>query len=434
MDETNYIYISGMLNPDGTGIFYPFESFDFNSNAATEPQEKHYKIVYEDKIGKTISEFNFEPNGYDIDKSQSLFFSLTLPFDKDAEHIKLLHDNKEIAVRSKSPNAPVLDISSLSNISELKGKLTLSWKASDADGDPLIYSVDYSTNNGNSWMPMRVLLSQPSTEVDADFLPGTNQGLLRVSVSDGFNTSTSQISHVISVSKKKPEITMLPLISSEKESFPLVIEATAFDCEDGPISDETSFIWTSDKDGTIATGHWAVLNDLSEGRHILTLTVIDSDGISHQFNNYQFPKEIIKMKTFKIFYLFFVLLFLVSGIVFSQVQVIFQQPPPNQLYIEDIWKITLNNPTSTAFTVYLTGNATETQKGQILSGTTKNFTLPPGLKVLSSGQMGEIDIDYKNSEIKDIIKNTGSVPAGFYNIYISVFNFSDNQLIGIHVF
>jgi len=123
-------------------------------------------------------------------------------------------------------------------------------------------------------------------------------------------------------------------------------------------------------------------------------------------------------------------MFTASGLVFPQVQVILKQPPPNQLYIEDLWKITLNNTTNTTFTVYITGKATETNQGEILSGITKSFSLYPGIKNLGSNDLGNIDVDYKNSEIKDIIKYTGSVPAGNYNICISVFNASDNQQIG----
>lgn len=274
----SYIYISGKLNNDGTAFFYPFESLDFMNNATTEAQEKHYKIAFEDRDGKTIDEFLFEPISQDVDKSRSRFFSITLPFNKNTERIKLFRDNKEIASRSKSPNIPVLDISSLSGLTELKGIQTLSWSGTDADGDHLIYSIDYSTDNGNSWMPLRVLLSSPLAEINADYLPGTTQGLLRVKVSDGFNTVSSQINHVINVSKKNPEITLLPLITSGNESRPLIAEASAFDSEDGSITNETSYIWTSDKDGEIAKGHWAVLTNLSSGKHILTITATDSDG------------------------------------------------------------------------------------------------------------------------------------------------------------
>ncbi len=172
-------------------MFYPFESFDHKIDEITEQKEKRCKIVYEDKNGKVINEFPFEPVIYDgRSEQQSIFFGLTLPYDKNTERIKLFRDNKEIAVKSRSSNTPVLDISSLSDLPELTGKQTLSWSCTDGDGDQLIYSLDYSTDNGSTWMPVRVFLSSPTAEIDAAYLQGTSQGTLRLSESDGFKTAS----------------------------------------------------------------------------------------------------------------------------------------------------------------------------------------------------------------------------------------------------
>src|SRR4030095_6412856 len=120
-----------------------------------------------------------------------------------------------------------------------------------------------------------------------------------------------------------------------------------------------------------------------------------------------------------------------TGISSSQVQVFLQQPPPNQFHIEDMWRLTLLNTTSSSYSVYMIGKATETTLGDVLTATTKPFTLPPGLKTIVSSELGGVDVDYQNEKIKEIIKNAGTIPSGNYTICVTVYSFPDNTQLGI---
>ena len=69
----------------------------------------------------------------------------------------------------------------------------VSWSATDIDGDPLTFSLDYSTDGGVTWLPLSGQI--PSTTIDdwsADLLAGATQGKFRVWVSDGVNTATDE--------------------------------------------------------------------------------------------------------------------------------------------------------------------------------------------------------------------------------------------------
>lgn len=136
------------------------------------------------------------------------------------------------------------------------------------------------------------------------------------------------------------------------------------------------------------------------------------------------------MKNYKIIFKIIIFLLLAKSIAFSQVQVILKQPPLNQLHVEDLWKITIINQTKTAYSIYIIGVATEFQQGEVIRATSGVFSLPVGVKVVSSGEVGNVDIHYKNSEIKNLIKSTGSVPSGSYTICIDVYNSMDNSIIG----
>ena len=128
--------------------------------------------------------------------------------------------------------------------------------------------------------------------------------------------------------------------------------------------------------------------------------------------------EYIKWQTFVI------LLFILSTqtISYSQVIVVLQQPPPFQFKIEQMWKVTLVNPTQTTFTVSLHGKAIESVEGLIVDATSATFKLPPGTKIISPRDLFPLNVNVGNSRFADVVKNIGGVPTGDYEICITVIN------------
>jgi len=95
-----------------------------------------------------------------------------------------------------------------------------------------------------------------------------------------------------------------------------------------------------------------------------------------------------------------------------------------------MWRLTLENTTQTSYIVYLVGKVEEAARGDVLTAKTKNFDLPPGTKRLRTSELGNVNIDYQNKEIKDMLRRTGSVPSGNYNICITVYSYPDNERLG----
>jgi len=58
----------------------------------------------------------------------------------------------------------------------------------------------------------------------------------------------------------------------------MLLEGTATDLEDGPLSDDTLFSWQSDREGELGIGRSLLYDDLLPGQHTVTLTVADSEG------------------------------------------------------------------------------------------------------------------------------------------------------------
>ena len=82
---------------------------------------------------------------------------------------------------------------------------TFAWSANDPDGDVLTYALDYSTDNGTTWKALAINWNSTSFPVDLTKLPGSNQALIRVTASDGFNSAQGQSNAVFNVPSHGPE-------------------------------------------------------------------------------------------------------------------------------------------------------------------------------------------------------------------------------------
>lgn len=122
-----------------------------------------------------------------------------------------------------------------------------------------------------------------------------------------------------------------------------------------------------------------------------------------------------------------VLIFL-SSITLSQGIVVLQlkQPPPYGFKLEKMWQVTLNNATQQTYRVYLRGVATENTEGFIADAVTGTFTLPPGMKIVTAGDIKPIKVNETNPKYEDVVKNVGTVPNGSYDICVYVMDAETN--------
>jgi hypothetical protein len=95
-------------------------------------------------------------------------------------------------------------------------------------------------------------------------------------------------------------------------------------------------------------------------------------------------------------------------------------PPPGQYGIENLWNVTLNNPDSTTYEVWLEGTIAEAARGQVFWAKTNKFLLPRGTRVIRYADVQSIGIDQQTYApgYKDFAARTGGLPEGNYTFTV----------------
>ncbi|MFZ1755045.1 MAG: hypothetical protein WAU10_14950, partial [Caldilineaceae bacterium] len=84
----------------------------------------------------------------------------------------------------------------------------------------------------------------------------------------------------VEVPNKAPMPTILePSANFVAPGVVVVLQGTATDLEDGSVP-EDKLTWSSSLQGEVGKGYEVAINTLTPGKHTLTLTAVDSQGIS----------------------------------------------------------------------------------------------------------------------------------------------------------
>jgi hypothetical protein len=107
-------------------------------------------------------------------------------------------------------------------------------------------------------------------------LPGSTSAFVRILATDGVNTGEGDAGP-FTVSGNEPTA-LINAPADEATYMPgenVLFAGEGFDLEDGPLADD-ALTWTSSLDGVLGTGGTVERADLSQGSHLITLTVRDS--------------------------------------------------------------------------------------------------------------------------------------------------------------
>jgi hypothetical protein len=203
-----------------------------------------------------------------------------LPERPNAVRLVLRHGDAVLAERTRSASTPVVTLTAPAG-GEVwdAGAQTVAWQASDADGDNVAVSVQYSRDRGQSWRTLDTVAASQMLEVDGAALPGSARlgAMMRLLATDGFNGAIAT-SEPFTVADKAPRARILSPESGQsvgKNAY-LELSGHSVDPEDGALSGE-ALSWRSDRDGALGKG-LTVSPRLSPGGHWITFSARDSDG------------------------------------------------------------------------------------------------------------------------------------------------------------
>jgi hypothetical protein len=208
-----------------------------------------------------------------------------------------------LATRTQSASAPIVEILSVEAVAgvtepqagghapggpgpaqPLSGLVRVTWSASDADGDALSHFLFYSPDNGLSWLPIAVRLVESLFEFDAQTIPST-LGLnakFFVRSSDGFQSTDSPVFEAAALGGgTPPDVHLLTPNdgSIHRQHSTVLLHGSGWDLEDQYLP-ESAVSWVSSLDGALGLGRLLAITALSPGVHTITVTGIDSTGMS----------------------------------------------------------------------------------------------------------------------------------------------------------
>ncbi len=225
-----------------------------------------------------LADYNFSPRGVAEVDDPELDINEMVPWITGTQKIVVASVAQHLITRTVSANAPAVSVQAPAGGITLTGSsVIVSWIATDIDGDPLTFSLDYSNDGGATWLPLSGQIPSTTIEIGLTLLPGGAQGKFRVWASDGVNTAYDETDGAFVVPQKAPQILSVDPISGTSYviSQTISLEAEVYDLEDGMLPDG-NLQWSSDLDGALGTGALLQLDTLSSGTHLITLTATDS--------------------------------------------------------------------------------------------------------------------------------------------------------------
>ncbi len=248
-----------------------------------------FRLRLLDSAGAVLANRTLTPIEMDVhtvDGDSALFSDLFTQPGGQVATIQLLADDTVIDSLTPGVHPPTVAIQQPAGGAVIDNQLTIAWTASDPDsGDHLLYTVQYSHNNGAAWHT--IVTNYPGLPNGGGALSldelgslpggGANQSRIRVLASDGYNT-TIATSQAFTVNNRKPDAFIVAPVSDQ--TFPagqtFTLQGGATDAEDGGLSG-AALAWTVDGLSS-GSGTNAAAAGLAPGSHTAALTATDSDN------------------------------------------------------------------------------------------------------------------------------------------------------------
>ncbi len=285
LNEGNELFLmaSGAARPNEVIVDNGFYQTSLPAGTRDDMGDGNYSVELLAENGSILYSRGFGPvRSGDAEPAEEGVLQLIVPWVEGIHAVVFKYGGIEIGRQTASPNTPYVKLIT-PNGGETwgaAGKETISWQASDTDGDSLSYTVQFSGDGGETWTALATNTKSNELAVDLENIQGSQTALVRIVTTDGMNTAEDISDSTFSVAAKGPDVFIA--FPEDGATYavgqPLFFQGYGTDIEDGPIEYPAAFSWNSDRDGNLGQGDQMILADLSPGRHLITLSGIDLSG------------------------------------------------------------------------------------------------------------------------------------------------------------
>lgn len=277
--QERWLVVRGRVGADESVTFKPFLSYTGTETGAA-IDEGDYRVEVLDAQGSAVSGKAF-PVSFKLPHSTQASpwapFQATLLFPATASRVVVKKGPRELGSKAISANPPTVTVTAPNGGETIATSTTVTWTASDPDGDVLTYDVLYS--DGMKWSVLATDLTSTSQAWTTGMSPGSSNARIMVVASDGVHSTTDTSDASFSVPGKAPLVTFTA--PGDGAAFPagqpVTLSGFAYDLEEGELGGP-SLTYTSDRSGPLGTGSDVVAANLPVGVHTITLRAVDAAG------------------------------------------------------------------------------------------------------------------------------------------------------------
>jgi hypothetical protein len=191
--DPEVLLVNGLISKNGTvelGSWYRLSAGVPDIALGTNGS---FSLVFLDKLGRILGQAGFniqflllgdEPTEIDL-----TCFAFTIPFIPGTARIQIVFNGVVVSERVVTANSPTVTISYPNGGEILNPRVpcTVTWNASDADGDALTYILEYSSNSGLTWTLITQDTHVLSYRWNASELDPGGCYMIRIIATDGLN-------------------------------------------------------------------------------------------------------------------------------------------------------------------------------------------------------------------------------------------------------
>ena len=280
VDFVKVAFVRGLLGPDGVRLQPVWVQEVPTVLIPPADTSGEFDLIVKHEDGRTVRRRSFTPelpphssDGYQI-------FDAFVEFPGGSAEIQV-YDNIELrtlATKRISTSPPVvITLPTPTDPVDGEGEVTIEWEASDPDGDETLAWVQFSADGGRSWENLGLDLTGSSLTVPATSLKGTDNGRIRVSVTDGLRTTTVESKSILRVADMPPAVSIVEGTEMVVNVGDLVqLTAIPSDREDESFPEE-KIIWTIER-RELGRGRTLEIVPTEPGEHVITLFVTDTSN------------------------------------------------------------------------------------------------------------------------------------------------------------